>query len=71
MPEEMNYLLTDEFMTFSTKIKDIYEKKKVKKQELKDFYDKVQVDLKALDSQAKELEDEFQAWKKVHEKQDE
>lgn len=71
MPEETNYLLTDEFMAFSIKIKEIYEKKKAKKQELKEFYDKIQVDLKALDSQAKELEDEFQAWKKVQEKQDE
>jgi hypothetical protein len=54
-----------------SKSKKFMRREYAKKQEPREFYDKVQVDLKALDSQAKELEDEFQAWKKVQEKQDE
>ena len=60
---EDNYLLTDEFISFSTKIKSIYEQKKAKKAELKAFYDKVQNELKELDVQAKSVEDEFNKWK--------
>jgi transcription antitermination factor NusG len=67
MMEEMNWLLTDEFVAFSAKIKDIHERKKSKKAELKAFYDKVQVDIKALDEEAKDAEDEFQKWKKGQE----
>lgn len=66
--EETNWLLTDEFVSFSEKIKGIHERKKSKKAELKEFYDKIQVDLKALDAEAKEAEDQFQAWKKTQEK---
>lgn len=61
--EEMNWLLTDEFVAFSAKIKDIHERKKTKKAELKAFYDKIQLDIKALEEEAKDAEDEFQKWK--------
>lgn len=64
MAEETNWLLTDEFIAFSDKIKLIHEKKKIKKQEIKDFYKKIETEIKALDMEAKKLEDEFQAWKK-------
>jgi prefoldin subunit 5 len=58
-----NFLLTDEFIAFSSKIKTIYENKKIKKAELKSFYDKTQAEIKALDNQAKSVEDEFNKWK--------
>lgn len=64
----MNWLLTDEFVNFSEKIKKIHERKKVKKAELKEFYDKIQVDIKALEEEAKDAEDEFQKWKNKEEK---
>lgn len=64
MPEEMNWLLTDEFVAFSAKISAIHEKKKAKKAELKSFYDKVQTDIKALEEEAKKAEEEFEKWKK-------
>ena len=64
MADEMNWLLTDEFVAFSVKIKDILDRKKAKKQELKDFYDKIQADYKALEDEARAAEGEFQAWKK-------
>lgn len=67
MSDEMNWLLTDEFVAFSAKIKDIHEQKKTKKAELKAFYDKIQIDIKALDEKAKDAEDEFQTWKKGQE----
>jgi hypothetical protein len=68
MAEETNWLLTDEFIAFSDKIRVIHEKKKVKKQEIKDFYKKIETEIKALDIEAKKLEDEFQTWKKSAEK---
>lgn len=64
MADELNWLLTDEFVSFSAKIAAIHEKKKAKKQELKEFYEKIQTELKTFDSQAKDAEDEFQKWKK-------
>jgi hypothetical protein len=68
MTDEMNWLLTDEFVAFSAKIKDIHERKKTKKAELKAFYDKIQLDIKALEEEAKDAEDEFQKWKVGQEK---
>ena len=65
MTEEVNWLLTDEFVAFAAKIKDIHEKKKAKRAELKVFYEKIQAEYKVLDNQAKDLEDKFQAWKKA------
>lgn len=65
--EEVNWLLTDEFIEFSKKIATIHEAKKIKKQELKEFYDKIQVDFKELDAQAAAAEKEFETWKKSKE----
>lgn len=63
MTDEMNWLLSDEFVAFSTQIKEIHEKKKIKKAELKSFYDKTQSEIKELDFMAKAAEDKFQKWK--------
>ena len=63
----MNWLLTDEFVAFSAKIKSIHERKKAKKAELKVFFDKIQVEIKALEEEAKDAEDDFQKWKKSEE----
>lgn len=68
MSDETSWLLSDEFVSFSSKIAAIYEEKKTKKQQLKDFYEKVSADVKILDQQALELEKEFQKWKKTQEK---
>jgi transcription antitermination factor NusG len=61
--DESSYLLSDEFINFANKVKSIHEEKKAKKSELKAFYDKIQLELKALDAKAKTLEDEFNVWK--------
>jgi len=63
MSEDTNYLLTDEFIAFSSQIREIHEKKKAKKLELKSVYDKIQEEIKALESQAKEAEAEWQKTK--------
>lgn len=68
MPDETSWLLSDEFVAFSAKVAAIHEEKKVKKQQLKDFYEKVSADVKSLDQQALDLEKEFQAWKKTQDK---
>ena len=69
MSEEKNWLLTDEFLAFAATIKSLYDRKKAKKVELKNFYDKITADLNALDAQAKDAEDDFQAWKKSQEQE--
>jgi hypothetical protein len=69
MVKENNWLLTDEFITFSEKIKSIHELKKQKKQEIKDFYSKIEAEIKALDLEAKKLQDEFSAFMQQSEKE--
>lgn len=68
MADELNWLLTDEFVAFSEKIKKIHESKKAKKHDLKGIYDKFQLEFEALDKEAKKVEDEFQTWKQSKEK---
>lgn len=60
MSEDTSYLLTDEFIAFTTKVREIHEKKKTKKAELKAVYDKIQEDIKALEAEAKQLEADWQ-----------
>jgi hypothetical protein len=61
--EKNDYLLTEEFVAFSQKIAQIFEAKKAKKLELKNFYEKVQNEIKALEDEAKLVETEFEAFK--------
>lgn len=60
----MDWLLSEEFVSFSQKIAEIYAEKKKVKLELKEFYDKSQVKLKELESKASSLQDDFESWKK-------
>lgn len=64
MNDDLNWLLTDEFVTFSVKIKDILDRKKAKKGELKAFYEKIQVDFKEFDDEAATAKEEFETFKK-------
>jgi hypothetical protein len=66
--EETNWLLTDEFIEFAEQIKDIHDRKKAKRQELKEFYDHIQVELRALDAECKAAEKEFSDWKNSQQK---
>ena len=60
----MDWVLSEEFVSFSQKIAEIYAEKKKVKQELKEFYDKSQGKLKELESKASSLQDDFESWKK-------
>ena len=60
----MDWLLSEEFVSFSQKIAEIYAEKKKVKQEVKEFYDKSQGKLKELESKASSLQDDFESWKK-------
>jgi len=60
----MDWLLSEEFISFSQKIAEIYGEKKKVKQDLKEYYDKAQTKLKELEAQAQSLQDEFEKWKK-------
>jgi hypothetical protein len=70
MKIDVNVLLSDEFIAFSNKIAAIHNEKKKKKQELKAFYDKIQLELAALDDQAKATALEFDEWKKQFTKEE-
>jgi len=61
----MDWLLSEEFVSFSQKVSDIYGEKKKLKQELKDYYEKSQTKLKELEQQAQVLQEEFEKWKKT------
>lgn len=61
----MDWLLSEEFVSFSQKVSDIYGEKKKLKQELKDYYDKSQIKLKELEQQAQVLQEDFEKWKKT------
>lgn len=60
----MDWLLSEEFVSFSQKISEIYSEKKKIKQDLKEYYDKAQTKLKDLESQAQNFQDDFEKWKK-------
>jgi iron-sulfur cluster repair protein YtfE (RIC family) len=62
----MNWLLSDEFVTFSQKVAEIHAQKKKIKAELKEYYDKVSSQMKSLDKEAVTLSDEFEQWKTEH-----
>ena len=63
MSEERNWLLTDEFLEFSKKISGIYAIKKVKKEELKNFFEKIQSEIKVLEDETNTLSVQFEDWK--------
>jgi len=59
----MDWLLSDEFVLFSQSIALIHAEKKQIKQNLKEYYEQVQIKTKELDLQAKSLSDDFEKWK--------
>lgn len=60
---DIDVLLSDEFVAFSRRIEAIHKAKRDKKQQLRAFYEKIQEEMKALDDEARETLDEFDAWK--------
>lgn len=71
--QSTDWLLTDEFISFSAKIKEIHERKKEKKLRLKEIYEEFQQELKSLDAEALEAQRQFDVFmdKMKAEKKDE
>jgi hypothetical protein len=65
--EKVDILLSDKFVEFSQKIAVIFQKKKDKKAELKEFYERIQADIEELNQEAKALQEEFEQWKEENE----
>lgn len=55
-------VLSDEFVSYSLKIKEINEEKKIKKAEFKVLYDKFQAEMREIESRVKALTHEYNAW---------
>lgn len=61
--DNIDYLLSDNFIEFSKNISEIYSEKKKKKEYLKQVYEKTQVEIKDLDNKARKLNSDFESWK--------
>lgn len=60
---EHDYLLSEEFLTFSQKVAAIHAAKKARTEEFKEIYDKYKADVAEFETQVKAASDEFEAWK--------
>lgn len=60
---EVELLMSDEFVDFSKKIAVLHETKKAQEKELKKVYEEYKAAFKKIDAQAAELQKEFDAWK--------
>jgi hypothetical protein len=60
---EHDYLLSEEFITFSQKIATIHAAKKTRTEEFKVIYDKYKADIADFEAETKAVADEFEAWK--------
>lgn len=63
MSDNIDCLLSENFIEFSKNIADIYSEKKKKKEYLKQIYEKTQFEIKELDNKAKKLNSDFESWK--------
>jgi phage-related minor tail protein len=62
--ENVEFLLSDEYVAFSGHISQIHEEKKTLKEEFKKKYEAFTARTKELDDQVKELVENWEAWKK-------
>ena len=58
-----NFLLTQEFIDFSSRVAEIFAQKKQLKEELKRTYDRFTHEIKELDALADKAHAEFEEWK--------
>jgi hypothetical protein len=59
---ENKYLLSDEFVEFSSKIAKIHQEKKERTLEFKQIYADYEAKTKELEQEAKKFESEFETW---------
>lgn len=69
--EDLEILLSDEFVEFSRKISALAEGKKKEKQEFEKVYEAFKKKIKSYDEEAKKLQLEFEQWKKEKSKKSE
>jgi hypothetical protein len=69
--ENLDVLLSDRFLQFTAHITQIATKKKQLKADFKVIYDKYQADVKALDMEAMQSQEDFELWKETNKKEEE
>ena len=62
---EIEFMLTDEFINFSSKIAEIHTEKKKRAGEVKDIAEQFKADMHALDEKAEALRLDWEAWKQT------
>jgi phosphoribosylformimino-5-aminoimidazole carboxamide ribonucleotide (ProFAR) isomerase len=60
---DTDFLLTEEFMAYTAKIKEIYDKKKENEKKFKKLFDAFKKEQKVLDLEAKENHTTWEKWK--------
>lgn len=63
MSDQIEFLLSDEYVSFSAKIAEIHALKKACKEEMKKKYEEFQAHLKELDVQAQASLNKWEEWK--------
>lgn len=63
---QIDLLLSDEFVEFSAKIAEIHNTKKKMKEDFKKTYEEFQAKLASLDTTAAELTNAWESWKNEH-----
>lgn len=64
--ENVELLLSEEFVSFSAKIQQIFATKKAKTAEFKAIHEAWKKEMTGLDQDAKEAQDEWEVWKQEH-----
>ncbi len=63
MSENLEFLLSDEFVEFSQKISEVHARKKAKSEEMKKIYEGFKEEIKVLEDEAKGILKDWEAWK--------
>ncbi len=63
MTEDVQLLLTEEYIAYTAKIADIFSKKKIKQEEVKKIYDNYKQELEVLNAEAAKAQEEWEEWK--------
>ena len=61
--QDIEYLMSDEFVAFSTQIAELHTERKEIKQKLKAYYETIQVELKDIDDRVIKVAADFEEWK--------
>jgi len=65
MVTDIDLVLSDEFVSYSKKITQIVAQRKIKIKEYQSFKDKIQQEINELNSQARNIHNDFEKWKQL------